>query len=426
MRLLWVFFGAIFALSVLASTNRAEAAVWETVRDWDSEWELKYSEWVKSEVIHREIFSSPDSPYYGIAVDCADLILAVRTIFSAKHGLPFTLGISEAVVVTNQESWFDGIEDPNRRLRAFIDYFLDDSGTDQLAKLNSYPVNPSNLRPGDIYITQWQRDDGKMVGHGHLIKDILPTGNLHLLYSTTPKAPRILLERLGMPRRLPISDSTAWGFRRLRTPEQIKMRVEQIDHFSRRQYELLNNSPTTFFDQIRDILKMEDEKIGEKIRRQAKNLCGQLVQRVSLVDLAIEQLTFRGQRTASRQEYQLYSTPALDRSIFDGIKSLIKSFNQAGGNSRNMVSLVGPDQSISDANQHEQKELDQSLTLALNYLKGVERSNRSRSALNDLCQVPIAEDSYFNLRDFFYRYSKKRLSPNPNHSWSKRWGITTR
>ncbi|MBT3235749.1 MAG: hypothetical protein HN353_07345 [Bdellovibrionales bacterium] len=416
------------AILLTVCSPLAYGEVWQAENQWNRDFELKYSQWVSSSAVHREIFAAPDSPYYGVAVDCADLIFAIRAIFAFTHSLPFAIKLSENDIITNQEAWFDGIKDPIRRLKTFIDYFLDDSGTEQLAKLNSYPIDPATLQAGDIYITQWKNDRKVMVGHGYLIKNVLSTGYLHLLYSTTPRTPRILLERFGMPYRLPL-DNTYWGFRRLFTPQQLIPHdsVAEPANISFRQYEILKETPALFFNYIRDLLKVEDEQMSESIIRQARNLCGQLVQRISLVNLSLEQLGVGGHRTTSPHEYELYSTPDLDKSIYLGIKDLIKQSNSLNIRSATtMVQIVGPNHVFHNANTSDSANDDQlpaKIKAAINYLKGVAFSSEAKKAMEDLCLVPIGNNVYFSLRDYYLRYSKKQLSSNPNHKWAKRWGI---
>ena len=297
-----------------------------------------------------------------------------------------------------------------------------------MAKLNSYPIDPATLQAGDIYITQWKNDRKVMVGHGYLIKNVLSTGYLHLLYSTTPRTPRILLERFGMPYRLPL-DNTYWGFRRLFTPQQLIPHdsVAEPANISFRQYEILKETPALFFNYIRDLLKVEDEQMSESIIRQARNLCGQLVQRISLVNLSLEQLGVGGHRTTSPHEYELYSTPDLDKSIYLGIKDLIKQSNSLNIRSATtMVQIVGPNHVFHNANTSDSANDDQlpaKIKAAINYLKGVAFSSEAKKAMEDLCLVPIGNNVYFSLRDYYLRYSKKQLSSNPNHKWAKRWGI---
>ena len=77
-----------FLVAFIVSTN-IEAAVWQDGQVWSVDFEKKYGEWMKSEAVHKDLFVSKESKYYGIIADCADASYALRAIFSLENNLPF-------------------------------------------------------------------------------------------------------------------------------------------------------------------------------------------------------------------------------------------------------------------------------------------------------------------------------------------------
>src|SRR5689334_8914534 len=83
---LWAVPALLLLFSIAQGQIRSSlgtAPVWVAEHDWldkvpgtDRTFEDKYSDWVKSNV-DEKIFTSPDSPLYGIQTDCAEAVYAI-------------------------------------------------------------------------------------------------------------------------------------------------------------------------------------------------------------------------------------------------------------------------------------------------------------------------------------------------------------
>ena len=71
--------------------SSAVADVWRAENQWDSNWERRYQQWVKTQWTD-DIFMNPAKPiYYKFENDCADASYAMRLIFAYEHKLPFVV-----------------------------------------------------------------------------------------------------------------------------------------------------------------------------------------------------------------------------------------------------------------------------------------------------------------------------------------------
>ena len=77
-------------IAILIMNQTASAMIWEDSQVWSLEWEKKYATWMGSDAVHKDLFVSKQSKYYGITADCADASYAqerfslLRTHFLLK------------------------------------------------------------------------------------------------------------------------------------------------------------------------------------------------------------------------------------------------------------------------------------------------------------------------------------------------------
>ena len=391
----------IFALS---GASVAHGAIYEALRPFEKSDEVLYSNWVKN-VIPQDIFSNPESPYYGIKTDCADAAFALRAIYAFEHKLSFEFIENEGRRITEKTNRFDHLANNEiGRLKAFIDFIADNVGSEVLASDNTYPIHLKSIRPGDLYITRWANAKGELTRHVYIIKDILPTGDLVLYSSTQPRAVRPFLPRKGMPLR--IFKEKPFGFRRFQG--NLNQSKESQEHFSNMQYEALKLGQDKFFAMVKEGLKSSEDTLEQNIKRRIENICVALQTRKDVVDIALEE---RGNssRCFSKSKYDEYSTPSRDKNIVNDIERL-----------RNGYRTI-----IKDDLTHE---LNYLTKLGLDNLIGSDDSTEATDALKGLCTIAIDigndKKVLMTIKSFYDRYKAGVVSSNPNESMAARWGLS--
>ncbi|WP_127714544.1 hypothetical protein [Halobacteriovorax sp. HLS] len=380
------------------------ASVWDAQRNWNENDLISFSEWIRSESYNPLIFSSPTGAYFGTKTDCADAIIAAKVIYAFENGLNFKLKTSSynSDIITNKTPLFDFLDNPHERVIAFIHYLGESIGTEALARFNSYPVDPREIRPSDFYVSRW-KTNGEFVRHAYMIKDVLPTGHLKLYSSTTPVKVRELEVREGMP--LHILSGRPWGFKRF-LPLEISFETP-IDS-SDKQYEMLEQyGDDHFFSRVVDELKTEEDTLDSNLKRRVKNLCSQLKLRKREIDFTQTYLEENSYRCMSYDEYNEHSTPSRDQSLQNGIKRLLYGWKK--------IRTSSYTQSISSE-----------VVLALDYLLRKNTSLQAYESLNNLCSINLTLNGttgQFNLKHFFDLKLKSKLSYHPNDSYEMRWGL---
>lgn len=392
----------IFFLVFLLFSVKLRAEVWTSKNVWNIEFEVLYSEWVKSTNLSADIFSNPKSPYYGIKTDCADATMALRAIFAFEHQLPIYFKDNDGLFLTNNSLKYDAIPEQIDRLKALLQDIGENIGSEVLASDNTYPISLADVRPGDVYITRWTDASGIDTRHVYFIKDILPTGDLLLFSSTQPRAIRPLLTRKGMPSH--IITGEPYGFKRFTSGPKFE-RPDQ----SYSQYKDLQKGERFFFSKVKDTHQKVKDTFENNISQRIENICIALQTRVIVVDLAILQAVKNNHQCFSRDEYNEYSTPSRDHNIAYDIESLVfgwKAIKQ----------------------KQIQSQLSENIQLALEYLAGNDLSEEAHSALNIFCTVKtminINLEISINMRDFYRRYKAGVISNNPNEAIEARWGYT--
>lgn len=382
----------------------ANAQVWQTERNWTQLDLDNFSKWVASPDYNPLIFTK-DGPYGGIKTDCADAIVAAKVIFSFENKLNFKIKTSSynSDFISQETTKFDHIDDQIERVRSFIHYLGSSIGTEALARFNSYPIHPKDIRPSDFYVSRW-KTNGNFVRHAYMIKDLLPTGHLVLYSSTTPVKERELDVREGMP--LHVLKDAPWGFKRFLP---LEINYETPKDMSNYQYQILENSGEDFFfSRIVDEIKIEEDTLDQNLKRRVKNLCSQLQLRKREVLSTQEYLRSTSNRCMNYSLYDEHSTPSRDNSLQNGIKRLLYGWKK-----------IRRSEHVSDVSTE--------LSLGLDFILRKNKTPEAELALNSLCSINLqlkGEFVTFNLKNFFDLKREGRISFHPNDSYERRWGLS--
>jgi len=446
---------------ILLFSTQCFCSVWEANNSWDLKWEKKYQSWVKND-FKTDLFSNPNSKYYGIKTDCADAIYAARAIFSMQNSLPFqfknTTG-GKPKFFTNNYKGFDKLNTKEERLIAFLNFFGDFFSTYSLAFNDTLPIKPNMLSAGDVFVAPThQNDNGHSYRHSYIIKDISSRGYFHLVSSTTPSEVRNLKLIKGLPKAL-IKKTQGWGFKRFIWPEDYKNPITSINlaksvlsfdkergfSFDQSSYIFKKDFINIFIDKMFEGREYQKEELESFIDRKLYNVCQLLKSRKTEVDKSISRLNSKSKlyldknQCLKKEHYGSYSTPSRDKAIYDEIKSLYLQWD--------------------NSSQEQKAELSQrsyhTLVKALKYNDyhfnpGREKINvfdineesfsliQGDHYVESVCKLNIAGKSYF-ISDFINRYThniiqrnqegkkvkSKNLSSNPNDSLLARWGLST-
>ena len=82
---------------------------------------------------------------------------------------------------------FDHLENPDDKVAALIEFLLDRIGTHSLAETDSYSVGFNDIKPGDVFMYKYCKDDS-CTRHTYIIKDINADGTFDVLYGTQNRA----------------------------------------------------------------------------------------------------------------------------------------------------------------------------------------------------------------------------------------------
>ena len=387
---------------LFTGSNLAHSAIYESTRPFENADEILYSNWVK-DAVSQDIFSNPESPYFGIKTDCADAAFALRAIYAYENKLSFEFIENDGRRISEKTTRFDNASTTEiGRLKAFIDFIADNVGSEVLASDNTYPIDLKAIRPGDLYITRWANPKGELTRHVYIVKDILPTGDLLLYSSTQPRAIRPFLPRKGMPLR--IFKERPFGFRRFQA--NLGQAKEKQESFSNMQYEALKLGQEKFFALVKEGLKSSEDTLQLNIERRIENICVALETRKDVVEIALEERN--PSRCFSKERYDEFSTPSRDKNIINDIQRLKNGYATVVKNG--MAS-----------------ELNDETRMGLDYLIGADATEEGLGALKNLCSVVIEFGGdrrvIMTIKSFSDRYKVGVISSNPNESLGARWGL---
>ncbi len=371
-RFLLTFFSFILFSSVIY------ADVWPVNNSWNSSWEKKYETWI-SESVKEDFFIKGK-----IATDCADSVIALRTIFARDNQLPIAFHLSDGSVLTQasekkenspdaKKNWSD-----DRQFVKYLIFLLKNTSSSSLIK-DAYPISLSShsIRPGVFFIHDYV--ESRHVDIVHKIDWSGRTLPLTMLSSTVPAEIRELTSYPFYFTSFPIKNKS--GFMRFRWPNQT-----QTDFFSNEQYDLENQYAKQSFDSVvaKRILGFP-LKADVKIHQLFSSLIEKLNSRIKIVEAGHQHCHIDECQKGSSSYYN-YSTPARDGNIGYMIFLIEEIVNNEGfGEDSSTISLI-----------HQE------------YLAS---------------EIRITADRSLSLRDVISVWKDNQYSSNPNDAIHIRWGF---
>lgn len=389
-------FSFVLATSLLGLAS-AKAAVWQDTESWNSEWEKKYSEWVRNS-FNEEIFVS--GPYKGIPTDCSDAVYAARVIFAYEHKLPFVIRDSTGGSnrISNKMSRFDDISDSLKRVRKFILYIGQSTSTKTLPD-DTYPVKITRdyVRSGTVW-TRPRRSAVSIIeriaggprqdpGHAELVKNVSDTGVIYLIGSTVPKAVRQMHTTSSLVF-MPVETTT--GLRNWIPAEYYSRSKSSIPGYSLEQFNVLGGGDkryiSTWNRDVQKRLALREESKEESIERLADDVCGLVNARVDIVADGEERRQHLGRACMDQGDYEAYSTPSRDSRIKETILQIVEAANAKG-------------------------------------LTKAQRVKKLKAYLDRCPDIKIGQGKTISLYEFSMQLMRGAVSSNPNHDFDSRWGL---
>ncbi len=444
---------AILAVSLLAQF--VQAAVWVEENQWDASWENKYHEWLKANAnakmfaLEKKANGEPN-PYYGIRVDCADLVYSLRILFSFENKLPFGMnnpvGGSKSLLITNQLTRYDKTEEGVPRLKKFLYWIYDLVSTHGLPR-DTYSVGFKGVGPGTIILTTRKNH------HSWTITDISRTGNPTLVFNST----------VGRESGFEVQSRQSWpnpfwvfepevdqddetknidiyhpgsyaGFRYWRPIEFLKENENTIPSYSEEQHTVGIGKWKTI---AQTSLAKVKENIDQVVIRLLKDACSDFKQRVDAVQEAeVYKTNMAADFAAGKSEddssyvkdymsdperpsdkrcltykaFDQYSTPSRDKRLIDAI-ILARAYYSFG------LKKYG-EKSFSAENAAIYKALFPFIELPA----GEEAKKDEGAGKTEFCSYKIPEVGTLGLARYKRRIFSGRFSSNPNDSYAVRFG----
>ncbi|MFT6071125.1 MAG: hypothetical protein ACJAT2_002114 [Bacteriovoracaceae bacterium] len=405
-------------IAVLIMSQTASAMIWEDSEVWSVEWEKKYAAWMESDAVHKDLFVSPESKYYGIVADCADASYALRAIFSLENALPFkVLNPSGSrgdkfKYLSNRTTKFDSRgATSEKRLVAMINYLGDSVGTEHLSHHDTIPVKIDAIDAGMIFTYKIKRSFRRTIRHSYNIKGVTRYGDFDVIYSTQA----IAKKNLPMIHRSGYSFSNlphdVWGFKRFKWPQHEGMRNESLPaetSYSSEQFSLVTELGKAFFRYVKDKLKLGSEAPEELLKRKLGLLCIEARDRISYVNQGYEHHLETGKKCMNYADYDAYSTPARDAALKSSFENFEEEYKEI-------------------VNQGLENEIDfDVLEMAKAIVKGATSGSQAEEDLYNTCSINYMEGSKMHLAELYSRLKSNVLSSHPNDLKPQRWGDTTR
>lgn len=398
----------MFALKLLSTfliTFTTLAAVWTADNQWSEEYEAKYSQWMTTSQVHADLFVDTKSPYYGLRADCADAAYALRAIFSFENSLPFAIsnpsGGRTSKYLTNDTTAFDKYSNPHKRVVAFLNNLGESVGTENLSRMDTYPVKLDTVNPGTLYTYKIKGRFRRVIRHAYTIKDIQPTGSFDLIYSTQAIKKENLPMNYRLGKELVNLPQTVWGFRRFKWPTNLHVSNSSLPTsfaYSEEQYSLAKKlGQNEFFTYVKNLLKTENETPNNLISRVLKNICQEANARVGYVEQGVKYNTSRNGRCMDYTDYDIYSTPARDKALKASYEALAYNWSQVG----EMVS-------------------DNNLSIIVESI--LKSTYLDRALVLEYCPIEVNGLGTYDLAEIWKRIQKGTLSSHPNDTLSARWG----
>lgn len=308
-------------------TSETDKAIWKAKEVWSSDWETKYSEWVKKE------FDEKYFEKFNLATDCADAAVALRWIFARNNLLPMGIHLAGSKILFTHESmkseWLslpthnDWHQD--QRFLEILKYILGSTYTHSIAS-DSYPVaiSKKGIKEGTFILIL-----GKVSGHTQIVGETnyldLNKAPVYLFSSTVPVEVRSLYKEIliSMPR--PVENGS--GFKRFRWLESKlgKWQLKPIiDHplYSLKQFDSSFSSEDKF---VENLYKELNVTLNPKaiITALIKDLKTSIDLRINAVEKGY---TFCKISDCSKHSkgWEDWSTPSRDKRILGKITTINK------------------------------------------------------------------------------------------------------
>lgn len=403
-------------LAVLVISTNLQAAIWQDTNTWSTEWETKFATWMKSEAVHKKLFTSKGSKYYGIKADCADASYALRAIFSLENALPFKVlnpsgSRSGFKYLNNKTDKFDRAGSQDKRLVSMINYLGDSVGTEHLSHHDTIPVKISAIDAGMMFTYKIKRRFRRTIRHSYNIKSVTQYGDFDVIYSTQA----IAKNNLEMIKRNGYSFSNlphgTWGFKRWKWPQHEGMSnrsLPEVTAYSQEQYTLATELGKKFFRYVKDKLKSSTEAPQQLLERKFRLLCIESRDRISYVNQGFDHHTRTNGKCMNFADYDAYSTPARDAALKSSYERFETDYKE--------IIKEGLE------NQVDFKILE----IAKAIVKGVDEGSQVEQDLYDLCSINYMEGKNIHMAELYKRIKKEVMSSHPNDLKPQRWGDSKR
>lgn len=435
---------AVF-VSIGATSLKAKAEVWPTENQWSAEWEQKYHDWLRTST-DAHLFSrqtNPDgtpNPYYGIRVDCADLVYSLRILFSYENKLPWAMhnpASPRGPLITNSVSRYDKSPEGIKRLKSFLTWIYDLVSTHGLPD-DTYSAPFEAVGPGTIILTS------KKNHHSWTIRDITRAGNPDLLFNSTVGRTSgfDVQERLSWPNPAWIFEAEVDkkdetkniniykpgsypGFRYWRPLDAMTVPEASVPGYSDEQF-------TVGISKWKGIAQSKLAKVKETydqiIMRLLKDACADFEQRID----AVAEVEYRKKawdeaeaqslpdedskpsQCMGADNFDQYSTPSRDKRFVDGLVMARVYFQQG-------LKEQGPSVFTAE-NLAIYKTIFPFITKTAAEEAALDKTAKSE---NNFCSLEISKEmGKLSLAELKRRAFAGRVSANPNDSVTGRFGYT--
>ena len=403
----------LFIFYILSTS--VQGVIWEHTKVWSIESDKEFSQWIKSESVHKQIFVNKASSYYGIVADCADVSYAFRAIFAKEHGLPFkvlhpTGSRSGKKHLSNLSTGFDYIKNPKKRFVEFINYIGGSVGTEGLSLNDTYPIKIESVDAGSLFMYKVKASFGRAVRHSYNIKNVTPYGTFDVIYGTQAIAKEGLPLSYKKSQEMTKAPHRGWGFRNFKWPAHKGFSHSELPpymNYSKEQYSLVRDLGTQgFFKYVIKILGSISEQTNDKVSRMLGDLCLASQDRIAYVHQGFNYNLKINGRCMNYTEFDTYSTPSRDQALKDKYLVFVAYINELKASGAI-------------------NEIDPKIESFANMILTNDDLAYMRSDLRAFCPINFMESSVLDMATLWSRIKKKKLSSHPNDSIKHRWGEPT-
>lgn len=333
----------------IALKNKNGVNLWAVTQPWDWSWEIKFAEWVRTEL------NAGWWKRHGVSTDCADVVYSARWIFARNNGLPMANHLVTGHIFSHESVKPEWEALPtatdwqnDQRFLAALDYLLNQAFTHTLWQ-DSYPVavNPNSILPGGYHLYLDQD-----TGHTQFIYQVgRGPGDLPLvtLNSTVPRALRDLMEWAFFERS---ADPNSRALLRMRWPEFNNGHVTFQDpttmpYYSNEQFSpsFIRDNRGSFWREVYYRLN-PDADFDLIAQKTAQQIVDQFQTRVSVVENGYRECSATP-CVPGTPRYEAWSTPSRDHriaetiQIFDSLSSMITSWSRISAILRTRILEMG-------------------------------------------------------------------------------------